>query len=126
LKTKRQPRNKKREQRITMEIIVDAYGAEEQAMGWYYYLENQLQFPFIATCIKKRAISPLRINNEVEVIGLPPENECENEMFITIRWEKDGLAVPLSQLKPIKNTDAKTREAVEDWHYWVGMGYQFG
>ena len=28
--------NKAREERITMEIIVDAYGPEEQAMGWYY------------------------------------------------------------------------------------------
>ena len=27
----------KRDHRITMEIIVDAYGPEEQAMGWYYY-----------------------------------------------------------------------------------------
>ena len=38
-----------REQRITMEIVVDAYTAEEQALGWYYYLERTLQFPFMAT-----------------------------------------------------------------------------
>lgn len=44
-------RNEKGEERITMEIIVDAYGPEEQAMGWYYHLEQQLQFPFTAICI---------------------------------------------------------------------------
>jgi hypothetical protein len=33
-----------REERITMEAIVDAYGAEEQAMGWYYYLDDKIQF----------------------------------------------------------------------------------
>lgn len=55
-----------------------------------------------------------------------PEEECEKEMFVTIRWEKDGLAVPLSQLEPISDADAQTREAAEDWHYWVRMGYQFG
>jgi Calcium binding len=27
-------RDAEREQRISMEIIVDAYGPEEQAMGW--------------------------------------------------------------------------------------------
>lgn len=27
-----------REGRIAMEIIMDAYGAEEQAMSWYYYI----------------------------------------------------------------------------------------
>lgn len=47
-------RNEKREERITMEIIVDAYGPEEQAMGWYYHLEQQLQFPFTAICITYR------------------------------------------------------------------------
>jgi hypothetical protein len=29
-----------REHRIAEEIIVDAYGPEEQALGWYYYLES--------------------------------------------------------------------------------------
>ena len=109
-----------------MEIIVDAYGPEEQAMGWYYYLENQLRFPFTAMCTKKRAVSPLQVKDEVDVIGLPSEDECQKEMFVTIRWENDGLAVPLSQLQSISNTDAQTREASEDWHYWVNMGYQFG
>lgn len=109
-----------------MEIIIDAYGAEEQAMSWYYYLENQLRFPFKATCIKKRPISPLKVEDQVEVTGMPSEEECEKEMFVTIRWGKDDLAVPLAQLKPIKNTDAQTRDAIDDWHYWVGMGYQFG
>jgi len=40
------------------EAIVDAYGAEERAMGWYYYLENQLQFPFQARCIAANIVSP--------------------------------------------------------------------
>jgi Calcium binding len=78
-----------------------------------------------ATCIAKRAISPLRVNDEVEVIGMPGEEECEHEMFVTIRWEKEGLAVPLSQLKPINATDEQTKQAIEDWRYWVKMGYEF-
>ena len=28
-------RDEEREERISMEIVVDAYGPEEQAMGWY-------------------------------------------------------------------------------------------
>lgn len=119
-------RDEDREERISMEIIVDAYGAEEQAMGWYYYLEEQIEFPFTAVCTQKRAISPLQIGDEVDVIGMAPEEECEREMFIMIRWDKGSLAVPLSHLKPIDATPAQTREAVEDWHYWVGMGYEFG
>ena len=122
-KTKK--RDEEREQRISMEIVVDAHDEDERAMGWYYYLEDQLQFPFTATCIAKRAISPLRVKDEVEVIGMPSEDECGREMFVTIRWEKEGLAVPLSQLKPIADIDEQTKQAVGDWHYWVNIGYEF-
>ncbi|MCB0227249.1 MAG: calcium-binding protein, partial [Anaerolineae bacterium] len=41
-------RDETREERITMEIVVDAYGPEEQAMGWYAYLDDILQIPFLA------------------------------------------------------------------------------
>ena len=118
-------RDHKREQRIAMEIVVGAYDQHERAMGWYYYLEAQLQLPFTATCIARRAISPLRIGDEVEAVDLPHANECRHEIFVTIPWEKDGLAVPLCQLKPIRGTEAQTRQAVDDWHYWVRMGYEF-
>jgi hypothetical protein len=118
-------RDKMREQRIDMEITVDAYDEVERAMGWYYFLEDQLAFPFRATCIAKRAISPLRVKDRVEVIGMPGEDECEHEMFVTIRWDDDTLAVPLSQLQPARDTDEQTKEAVKDWHYWVAMGYTF-
>jgi hypothetical protein len=119
-------RDKEREQRIEMEIVVDAHGADERAMGWYYYLEDRIQFPFSARCIAKRAISPLWVDDEVEVIGMPGEDECRREMFVSIRWDRKGrLAVPLAQLQPIGDTDEQTREAVEDWHYWVRMGYEF-
>lgn len=122
---KKAKRDMEREERIAMEIVVDAYGAEERAMGWYYYLEDRLQFPFSAMCIAKRAISPLRVKDEVEVIGMPGEDECEHEIFVTVRWEKGGLAVPLAQLNPISETDNQTKQAVADWHYWVQMGYEF-
>ena len=119
-------KNKTREDRISMEIVVDANGPEEQAMGWYYYLEEKIQFPFTALCTAKRSTSPLHVDDEVDVLGMAPEDECENEMFVTIRREKDGLAVPLSQLNPTRATDQQTSQAIEDWHYWVAMGYEFG
>lgn len=123
---KSQPkRDEEREERIRMEIVVDANGPEEQAIGWYYYLDDQMRFPFTATCVAKRSVSPLRNKDEVEVLGLADVGECEHEMFAMIRWEKDGLAVPLSQLMPIDDTDEETRQAVDDWHYWVRMGYEF-
>jgi len=117
-------RERERERRIALEIVVDAYDTHERAMGWYYYLEEQLKYPFMATCTNKRVISPLRVKDEVRVVGMPGEDECEHEMFVTIRWERDRLAVPLAQLRPISATDKRTKQGVEDWHYWVKMGYE--
>jgi hypothetical protein len=123
---KKPKRDEEREERITMEIIVDCYDSEERAMGWYYYLEDTLRFPFTAACTAKRAVSPLRVKDEVEVIGMPPEEECEREVFVCIRWDRpEGLAVPLAQLKPISVTDKQTQQAIADWHYWVRMGFEY-
>ncbi len=115
--------DKAREKRITWEILVDAYTPIEQAMGWYYYLGNALQFPFTARCVVKRAISPLKNGDEVEVIGMAPEEECEHEMFVLIRWIRHGLAVPLSQLEGL-HVGGQARQAIEDWRYWVKQGYE--
>jgi len=116
--------NKTRERRIELEVVVDAYNESERAMGWYYYLEERLTFPFKALCKSKRAVSPLRIGEEISVLGMAPEEECESEMFVRVRWGNRNLAVPLSQLKPLA-ADSETKEAVADWHYWLGRGYEF-
>ena len=107
-----------RDRRITMEIIVDCYSEDEEAMGWYYYLQDNLGFPFKARCVAARAVSPLEVGKEVTVIEMAPEKECERgEMFVLIRHGKHKLAVPLIQLQPV-DADPKTVEAVGDWHYW--------
>ncbi len=113
-----------RDQRIQMEIIVDAYNEDERVMGWVGYLEEKLHVPFRAKCTAPRAISPLEVGETVDVVAMGPENECGRDMFVTIRWNDRDLAVPLAQLKVVK-ADAQTREAVEDWHYWVEKGYCF-
>ena len=116
------PLDEEREQRIEMEIIVDTNGPEEQAAGWYNYLEEHLEFPFLTRCIRERAISPLRVGDEVEVIGLGPQEECAHEMFVLTPWARRSLAVPLSQLE-ITVAEDQTLQAVEDWQYWVERGY---
>lgn len=63
-KTKKDP---VRENRISDQVIVDAYGSQEQAMGWSCYLENNIRFPFRAKCIAAKTTSPLRKGETVEV-----------------------------------------------------------
>ena len=113
-----------REDRIHNEAIVDTYGPEEQAMGWYYYLENKLRFPFQARCIASKVVSPLKKGEIVEVRRMAPEDTCSSDMLVLIRWQSRSLAVPLSQLAAIDASES-TAEAIGDWHYWVAQGYTF-
>jgi hypothetical protein len=113
-----------REDRIHKEAIVDAYGPEERAMGWYYYLETRLQFPFEARCIVAKVVSPLSKGEIVRVLRMAPEEACSADVLVLIRWQGRTLAVPLSQLAAV-NVDQSTADAVGDWHYWVSQGYLF-
>lgn len=113
-----------REERIENEVIVDAYKPQEQAMGWYYYLENNMHFPFQAKCIVPKVVSPLRTGEIVEVRKLAPENACTGDMLVLIRWQGRNLAVPLSHLTPLAPGDS-TEQAIADWHYWISQGYWF-
>jgi len=113
-----------REDRIENEVVVDAYGPEEQAMGWYYYLEDKMRFPFRARCIVSKVVSPLRKGETVEVRRMAPEEACSNDMLVLIRWQGRDMAVPLSQLTPF-DADKSTAEAIADWLYWVTQGFCF-
>jgi hypothetical protein len=113
-----------REDRIHDQAIVDAYGQEEQAMSWYYYLDDKIRFPFQAKCIAPKVVSPLRKGDTVEVRGMAPEDACSADMLVLIHWHGRKMAVPLSQLAVI-DPDESTAEAIGDWHYWVAQGYLF-
>jgi len=113
-----------REDRIHNEAIADANGPEEQVMGWYYYLDDRIRFPFQAKCIAAKVVSPLRKGETVEVQRMAPEDACTAEMLVLIRWQGRTMAVPLSQLVAI-DPDEPTAEAIGDWHYWVAQGYCF-
>ncbi len=106
-----------------MEAVVDAHDSGERAMGWYYYLDGKLKVPFKARCRFARPISFLKVGEEVEVLGMAPEEECETEMFVWVERAGERIAVPLAQLRPLSK-DRETQEAIGDWLYWVDRGYE--
>ena len=103
-----------REHRSAMETIVDANGPEEQAMGWYYYLEDKIHFPVRAKCMIERTTSSLRTGDEVDVTGMASEADCEREMFVGIQWDNRKLVIPLIQVQPLADSEVNTNEAVAD------------
>lgn len=123
---KRPRRDDDREERITMEIIVDAYNESEVWTAWYCYLENTLAFPFEAECVKSRKMSPLKPGERVTVMGMLDDDEGDGlgEMMVEAEWRDCTMGIPLAQIKGI-GLDEKTAEAIADWHYWVAQGRQF-
>jgi len=113
-----------REERILTEAVVDAYGPEERALGWYYYLDDKIMFPFSAVCIDADKRTPLKPAERVKVLKMSGEDLCELDMYVDISWKGKSLSIPLAQVLPVK-ADDDTDEAVRDWHYWKAQGYLF-
>jgi Calcium binding len=74
-------------------------GERRTRIEWFAVVEwfgrPELDFPFLARCAARRSTSPLRVGDEVEVIGMAPVEECEHEMFVEMDWNEEELAVPL-------------------------------
>jgi len=121
-------KDEKREHRIDMEIVVDTYNEEECAMGWYCHLEDKITFPFNARVIKGIKISPLEKDEIVTVTEMADSDDCFETMYVMVESDGDEFGIPLEQIYPV-DTDGEinsaTLEAIEDWHYWVNMGYSF-
>ena len=115
--------NPQREQRILMDIVVDAYDETERAMSWYCYLEEELGTEFEARVHSEYPASPLKLGETECVLGMAPDDICQGNMFVWIRWSDRKLAVPLSQLTALVDDNSLAR-AVADWNYWVDRGYQ--
>ncbi|BAY84349.1 hypothetical protein NIES267_38450 [Calothrix parasitica NIES-267] len=116
--------DKNREERIDMEVVVDAYNEDERAMGWFYYLQDKLQFPFKAKWVNRQRPQ----GKEIEVVEMSPEDECMRSMFVEVRYREgevdDIFSARLEDIHPIE-VDEETAEAIADWYYWIDMGYEF-
>ena len=116
--------DEERERRVQDEAIVDAYGPEEQPLGWYYYLETHMTFPFRARCIYSHKTSPLKVGEMLQVVEMAEEDDCTNDMIVIIQFGNRTVGVPLAPLEPMV-VDSTMSEAIKDWHYWVGRGHTF-
>ena len=117
-------RDENREERIIMEVVVDAYDEVERAMGWYYYLADNMNFHFKAKWTTRKRPE----GRDVEVVEMSPEDDCSHDMFVEVRYQEgtidDVFTARLSEINPI-DVDEETAQVIADWHYWVAMGYEF-
>lgn len=122
-------RDETREQRIETEIIVEAGNdKEERAMGWYYYLDDTLNFPFNAKLKKKARKTGVIEEKQVEVLAMAPDDDCLKDMYVEVVYpggdDEDIFSAKLSEIEAI-DADEDTQEALADWQYWLARGYKF-
>ena len=104
--------NINRRDKIIDEIIVDCYDGYEVSMGWYYYLEDSLTFPFDALVNGDKVVVIALTNSDKDNVHI--------ENFVaTVKVQKDenSYDVPLKNIK-VMGYDNETLEAIENWNYW--------
>lgn len=110
--------NKEMRQIIEDEILVDCYGDDEVNMAWFYYMEENMIFPFDAQLeVKKRDGS--KELKEVEVLRLAStERDYAGEDFrVEVAYSEDIIETSISKLHHIK-ADEGTLEAIQIWKFW--------
>jgi len=101
-----------REERIEMNALVDTYSVYEAVAGWYAYLENDLEFPFL---IEGK-------NSLVQTVtGLCDSEEFDGDFYVWVKEGSDRLMLRLSDLK-IAEASSESIQVIEDWQYFCDRG----
>ena len=117
-------KDKEFQEKLSNDIMPDAYDEYERSMSWAYYLEEKVQGSFKARCIQELRQSPLNQNEIITVLGMIPFDNYTTEMLAEIKFKGRTMGVPLEQLEFI-DADEDAVEALDDWKYWKSKGYQF-
>jgi hypothetical protein len=109
-----------RDHRIHDEIIVDAYGEEEQAMSWYYYMEENLEFPMKAK-VKLRLRGGKTEEKAVKIVEIDPESETSLTLRLGMTEGKSDRVQYISPADIVRiQTTEENLEVLNDWLYWSG------
>lgn len=113
---------------IMLEIVVDAKDDDDVAMGWFYYMQDELEFPFEAEMEAKNRRGEKSVI-EIDVLGLSSDNENNNSPEVILEVSEKGservMNVGISKLQNAKG-DESTQNAVAVWKYWQAGKYRVG
>ena len=107
-----------REHRILYEVIVDAYDEEEQAMGWYYYMADNLEFPIEATVrfALKGGQSEVK---PAQIVDVDSKSERGSAIRLGIVEPGNERVQYISPEDIVRlDTTPENLEIINDWLYW--------
>jgi hypothetical protein len=86
-------------------------------MGWYYYLEDTMQFPFTARCVAHQPISPLKPGEGLKVVGIAPVVECDHEMVHLLeRHHNERFIAYMNRFMPLWQFYREELNRAPLWH----------
>ncbi len=108
------------DEKIRNEVVVDCRDDYEQNMSWFYYLEEELEFPFIAYVpVKLIEQTAGQVCRKVNVIGLKETDFGDKfELKVETEFDRYIMEFPLAVLRDIRASD-EVIEAIELWQYWA-------
>ena len=112
-------KNKVFEEKIHGEIIVDCNDEYDQNMSWFYYAQDELEFPFIAY-LRVKKVNGGEVLRKVNVIQLCTNDsnfEKNFDLIVEVEFGEYFIEIPLSKLEDIKAPKSIT-EIIEIWKYW--------
>jgi hypothetical protein len=89
-------------------------------MGWYYYLTDNISFPFPAKWLDENTNKGI----QVTVLEMSSEEDCLEDMFVEIEYQDDVFSARLSDIEPLE-VGEEAIQVITDWKYWVNRGYEF-
>ena len=105
--------------KIDYEIIVDCYDEYEVSMGWYYFMEETIKFPFRAKAKLKKRNGTIE-QQEIKVVGLASDEEgfMKKDFDFEIEVGEHISRIAYSKLSNIKALP-ETIDAFMIWNYWI-------
>ena len=111
--------------KIDYEIIVDCYDEEEIKTGWFYFFNDEIEYPFEAEMeIKDRKGN--KKMTAIDVIGVESNDGGFGGSEIRFEVRPKGseiiMEANISKLKNIKGNKT-AKEAFEIWRFWKSGKY---
>ena len=105
---------------IDNEITVDCYDDDEANMGWYYFMSESLEFPFMAKVIIKKTDGK-KEESTVEVVSNATNSDRFNGggFYVNVAYQGILMKIEVRDLKPI-NASENTLKALTVWQYAKG------
>ena len=114
---KQQKDDENRTYRIRTQVTSLGRNAEQKFSAWHLYLKNKLKFPFDGLWKHTFYSDP----EKVIVIELLDLETCQDAYDILVKVQNQGIVSekPLFSIIEVLTADDNTKEAVEDWHFWI-------